>query len=591
MCGIAGIVTADGQAPDPDLLDRMETALGHRGPDGSGRFITDGVGLVQTRLAIVDIAGGDQPLSGPDGRILMANGEIYNHVELREELGADAFRTGSDCEAILHVFRRADTAWPARLRGMFAFALFDPRDPEGPALWLGRDPFGIKPLYVIEGAFGLAFASEPQALIASGLIAPAVDECKCREMLELQFTVGETTPFAGIRRLAPGTLACVRRGRIAALSAPPAGGFVEQGALRQDSLEGDPVQALDRRFEESVRLHQRADVPYGMFLSGGIDSTAVLAMMARLNETPVLAYTAGFPGTGAADERAAASAAARAVGADHVDVPVTAADFFRVLPALARAMDDPVPDYACVPTFLLAARAARDVKVVLSGEGGDELFGGYGRYRAACRPWPFARPMRRHGRFEGLDVMREQGRVWRDDYAMLAARVTDADCLRRQQRIDMAAWLPNDLLIKLDRCLMAHGVEGRVPFLEPHLAGFALGLPDRLKVRGRTGKWLLRQWLAKAIPAARPFARKQGFTVPVGEWIESRAATLGPLVARQDCIRALCRPDSVAPLFEHAAVPRAGLAAWSLLFYACWHKCHIQGEKPSDDTVAFLSGA
>jgi len=338
-----------------------------------------------------------------------------------------------------------------------------------------------------------------------------------------------------------------------------------------------------------------------MFLSGGIDSSVLLAMMSRLNERPVQAFTAGFSGTHVADEREHARHLAKATGAEHTEVEFSEDDFWALLPAIAARMDDPAADYAILPTYKLAARAREaGLKVVLSGEGGDELFGGYGRYRRARRPRLFGgRAMRERGVFDGLGVLRQHPDGWRDGFARSErdAAVAGRSKLQSAQAADCADWLPNDLLGKLDRCLMAHGVEGRVPMLDLKLAGFAFGLPDRLKVRRGLGKWLLRKWLQTALPASRPFSRKRGFTVPVGEWIGGRGRALGELVARQPAIDEICDANAVKDLFAAAgpgngqkAGQKAGQAAWVLLFYALWHRRHIQGLDAEGGVFDVLGG-
>jgi asparagine synthase (glutamine-hydrolysing) len=342
-----------------------------------------------------------------------------------------------------------------------------------------------------------------------------------------------------------------------------------------------------------VDLHQRSDVPYGMFLSGGTDSAAVLALMARLNDRPVLAFTAGFDIPGAADEREAAAHAARAAGARHVTLDVTRAEVFRHLPEIVACMDDPAADYAIIPTWFLARRAREEVKVVLSGEGGDEIFGGYGRYRSAMRSWWMGgKAMRAHGAFDRLDVLRAPPRFWRDgiEAASAAAATPGRTRLQAAQALDVADWLPNDLLAKLDRCLMAHGVEGRTPFLDAGVAAAAFRLPDALKVRDRQGKWILRHWLARHFPASEPFWKKQGFTVPVGAWIAEEADRLAPLVAAQPGVAAVAKPDRILPLFRAASGKREGFAAWHLLFHALWHRRHVEGRRAEGDVFAYLGG-
>jgi len=577
MCGIAGLMTADGSPAERTLLQAMTQAMAHRGPDGQGWHLDGDVGLAHCRLAIIDLVTGDQPLFAPGDLALVANGEVYNHVELRASLSEVAFKTGSDCEPPLYLYQRHGLDFARHLRGMYAIALHDKAKGR---LVLSRDPFGIKPLYWAESKAGFLFASEPQAILATGLVERRLRPEGSLELLQLQFSTDPETPFAGIHRLLPGETVAVEKGRI-----------VERRRIEALPLvkNADPsLKALDRVLEESVSLHQRSDVPYGMFLSGGIDSSALLALMARLNSRPVLAFTANFPGTDARDEAEHARELARVTGAEHVEVPVTEGDFWTLLPEIAAAMDDPAADYAIVPTYKLAAEARKSVKVILSGEGGDELFGGYGRYRAAMRPF-FAKPMRRSGSFEGLGVLRDESRSWRDGFARDEATAArgQGTKLQKAQALDCMAWLPNDLLVKADRCLMAHGIEGRVPFLDPEVARFAYNLPDRLKVAKGQGKALLRQWLAGTLPEAKPFSKKRGFTVPVAEWIAGRPE-LGALVAAQPGVQELCRPGSVEALFR-AGGKQAGFAAWSLLFYALWHRRHLENRLPQGDVFETLS--
>ncbi|HUY68877.1 MAG TPA: asparagine synthase (glutamine-hydrolyzing) [Alphaproteobacteria bacterium] len=585
MCGIAGIMTADGAAPDGAVLDAMEKALRHRGPDGNGRHAKGSVAFLQTRLAIIDLATGNQPLYGPEGLALVANGEIYNYIELRAALADVALKTKSDCELPLHLYHRYGLDFARYLRGMYAIAL---HDATAARLVLARDPFGIKPLYYAETAQAFIFASEPGALIASGLVGAELVPAARNELLQVQFTAGRDTVFKGIRRVLPGETLVIERGRIAArrqLAALPEGG-------PQKMTETAALEALDHALQDSVNVHQRADVPYGMFLSGGIDSSSVLAMMARLNRAPVRAFTAGFSGTKVADERPLARQVAQAFGAEHVEVEFGEEDFWRLLPAIARAMDDPTADYAILPTYKLAATAhAAGLKVILSGEGGDELFGGYGRYRRALRPWwRGGRRMRGHGTLEDLGILRRPLEGWRAGMAASEREAKGPGRTRLQiaQATDCVDWLPNDLLTKLDRCLMAHGVEGRTPFLDPIVAAFAFRLPDRLKVQNGLGKYLLRRWLSDRAPMAEPFSRKRGFTVPVGEWIARRGAQLGPLVAAQEGVREICKPKAVERLFCHVN-KHTGTAAWTLLFYALWHRRHIEGRILPPDVFAALA--
>lgn len=591
MCGIAGLsLEPAAPPPDPATLSALSAALAHRGPDGAGHATIGRAALVHRRLAIIDPEGGDQPLYA-GAACLVANGEVYNYRELREALPGVRFATGSDCEPPLHLWLRDGPGYAGLLRGMYAIAIHE-RARRG--ITLTRDPFGIKPLYTAQVRGGLAFASEPQALLAAGLVPRGVRPAAREELLQMQFTTGADTIFPGIQRVLPGETLHVAdghildRGRVPAL---PEGG---PEAISED----DALARLDRALTESVDLHQRSDVPYGLFLSGGVDSAAVLAVMARLNERPVLAYTAGFAAPGAADERAAAAEMARAAGARHETVEITEAMVWRHLPRIVAGMDDPAADYAIIPSWFLARRARQDVKVVLCGEGGDEIFAGYGRYRTAMRPWwQGGRVMRARGTFDGLDVLRARPEGWRDGLAAAEAQASGGGRSRLQvaQATDVADWLPHDLLLKLDRCLMAHGVEGRTPLLDPAVAAAGFRLPDHLKVRTRLGrhgrgKWLLRRWLEGVLPAARPFAPKQGFTVPVGAWIAAQGARLGPLVAAQPGVAEIADPGRVAALFRNPKGRHEGFAAWTLLFYALWHRAHVLGVPPAGDVFEELSG-
>jgi len=599
MCGIAGQLGGEDPAAEP-----MIRALAHRGPDGVRLEQIAGAALAHARLSIIDLEGGWQPLHAAGGTVV-GNGEIYNYLELAAEHGLSP-ATGSDFEPLLHLYAREGERAFARLRGMYGLCLIGA---DGRA-WLARDPFGIKPLYIMEHAGGLAFASEPRAFFAAGLMQKVLDDDAARELLDLNYVLAERTPFHGLRRLAPGEVVEVRGGRIVSghrksplpLASPVHGGggplaaerVVEGARDRSPSLisppppsalrpmvplprsagEAELLTRLDAVLEDSVRVHQRSDVPYGLFLSGGIDSAAIATLMARLNERPVTAFTCGFDAPGAADERAAAEKVARALNLDWRETTFGEADFWRILPQVAWALDDPTADYAILPTYKLAEAAKGTFTVVLTGEGGDELFGGYGRYRRALRPaWLGGRPAEPRGASPRVLA------AWRE-----AARPPrGVTRLQEAQWADVVTWLPNDLLLKLDRCLMAHGLEGRTPFLDREVAAFAWPLADRFKVRDGYGKWLLRKWLERACPAAEPWARKQGFTVPVDAWIAPRAADLARNLGKVDAVRRLV-PDAAARMGQ------AGAGRWPLLFFAVWALIHLDGAQPNDALAALLAG-
>ena len=582
MCGIAGIMMRDGSTPPASLLDAMQAAIAHRGPDGHGRLVRGDTGLVHLRLSIVDLATGDQPLfaSGPDGPALVANGEVYNDPDLRAAMPGTRFATGSDCEPAVHLYARDGVGFAGALRGMFALAIHDPARGR---LVLARDPFGIKPLYTMQTEAIFAFASEPQALLACRAAAPTAAPSRVAELLQLKFTTGTETIFPGIARVLPGETLVIERGAVVErrlVAALPPG-----RPRRVDHA--DALRELDAVLLDSVAVHLRADVPYGLFLSGGIDSAAVLALMRRASGSRVQALTAGWAGAGV-DESPEALRLAAIQGADCHRVEMGEREFYALAPRIAAAIDDPTADAAVLPTWLLGqAAAAGGLKVALCGEGADELFGGYSRYRKQRAPWRWlSRKPRTAGLFNDAPALRG----WREGLATAeAAAAAGRNPMQAAQAVDVAEWLPNDLLTKLDRCLMVHGVEGRTPFLDPRVAAFAFTLPDAEKAGMRLGKRLLREWLAGAFPEAGAWARKKGFKPPVGAWMQARAEQLGSQVAAQPGVAAAMPTDLVRAAFARAAA--APQPAWSLLFYALWHSRFIVGVSPEGDIGQVLAEA
>jgi asparagine synthase (glutamine-hydrolysing) len=578
MCGIAGVI---GEAREGEA-QAMIRALAHRGPDGIRGETLMGRGqasaqplaaLAHARLSIIDLEGGWQPLHAA-GCTVIGNGEIYNYRELIDQFGLkNELKTGSDFEPLLHIYAREGEKAFDRLRGMYAFCLIGP---DG-RVWLVRDPFGIKPLYYRQQGAKLAFASEPRALTLAGKIE--IDLEPLEDMLALNYVSGRNTPFKGVRQLKPGEVAEVIYGRLAPRRVRPPIPAPLPGA-RAPRNESEALEALDRVLEDTVSVHQRSDVPYGLFLSGGVDSAAIGAMMSRLNARPVTAYTCGFTAPGGhapvRDERAQAEKVARALNLDWHEVTFGEEDFWRVLPEVAWALDAPTADYAVLPTYKLAEAAKGVLKVVLTGEGGDELFAGYGRYRRALRsPLLGGRPA---GPRPEAPFLRDHGSAAVARWRMATEPPPGLDRLQQIQYRDIAGWLPADLLLKLDRCLMAHGLEGRTPYLDPEMARFAFRLPEGMKLHGRLGKWLLRRWLQRHCPAADPFARKAGFTTPVASWIAPRAADLGPRIAQVEGVRKLCDPDQVKAVFKdskHAA------HRWPLLFLAVWWGIHAERMEPA----------
>ncbi len=576
-----------GVKPPMAALERLRSALRLRGPDSSGVYAEGATGLVETRLAIVDIANGQQPMFGPAGAVLVANGEIYNAPELRAEMVGDAgFKSLSDCEPIVHLFERLGPDYAERLRGMYGVALYDP---SRLSLTISRDQFGIKPLYYVQTPDFFAFASEAGALFQAGLALPAVRTAAAQELLQLKHVTGAQTIFEGVMRVEPGETMVVVDGAVASRRTIPTLPLI---APRRISLE-TALKRFETVMTESVEVHLRTDVPYGLFFSGGIDSSILLTLMQRLVGPRVQALTLGYSGQPPGDESGPALEIAGGSGAQCRRVEMTPDDFWRLAPRIAAALDDPTTDAAILPTFMLGQAARADgLKVTLCGEGADELFGGYARYRRARLPWAgfTLGGDERRGALDDAPGLVGLFPGWSAGFASVAAqqRARWKTPLPTLQAIDCCERLPNSLLMKLDRCLMANSVEGRTPFLDREVAAFALGLPDHLKASLKYGKVLLREWLARANPSARPFARKKGFNPPVGAWMAARAQTLGELVAAQPGVAAVVPASAVRGVFEQAA--RRHQPAWSLLFYALWHNHHILGVSSEGDIGEVLAG-
>ena len=600
MCGIGGYFLRPGASAPEGILDRLQAALTHRGPDGTGRFVDEGAGLVHTRLSIVDLEGGAQPFvhdmtggATPRRTVLIANGEIYNHQKLRTELEQDGqcrftYRSQSDCETILALWTTYGDGALTRLRGMYAAALYE--SSTGTATLL-RDPFGIKPLYIAETAFGIVFASELAALRLALDDQGNADATFGGFIIDRQFAPDDMPAFAGIRRLAPGERLTIQNGRITSSD------YDRPLAAPTDLTSPDD---FETELANTVDAHLMADVPVGLFFSGGVDSSTILASLSDLRARnavtdALLTYTVRFEGGSDEDTEQARSLAATA-GAEFVDVVYGKSDFLANAGMAALACDDAAADYAILPTLHLAERASADVKVVLSGEGGDEFFAGYGRYRAGLRVLTPKFPTRDGAalranllRDDVAAAMRRRYQIAKADMPNLKTRLCNRGAaLAQLQRHDINDWLPNDLLIKLDRCLMRHGVEGRTPFIDRRLSTYGFHLPHQHKIGAGGGKHIMKSWLDQHMPAARPFARKRGFTVPVGRWIAEEAETLAPLAAAQPGLAAIIRPDAVGDIFA-AADGRGGLLAWRMLFYALWHQIHcrqVAADQPLADILA-----
>lgn len=590
MCGIAGIALKEGYCISETQKQIMLQSLQHRGPDGQGFWENGHAVLLHMRLSIIDVEGGKQPLSNANRQILIANGEVYNSPELRSLFQNYDFQTGSDCEVILPLWQQFHADYVNSLRGMYGIALVDLDEK---TVILSRDPFGIKPLYYACVEQGVVFASEAQAIIKAGFVS--VDDIRHHAvdtLLQLQFIPGHQTIYKDIYRVLPGETLVIQNGSI--IHRQSVSCYPKNQAHITD--EKQALLQLDQILEDSVRVHERSDVPFGLFLSSGIDSSILLKMMQRLGQVDRFhAWTARFEierDMGyVQDEASQAALMAKEVGVFHHCVTISQQDVFTYLPQIIACMDDPVADYAIIPTWFLAKEAKPIVKVILSGEGGDELFAGYGRYRKAAKSkWLGGKQPYRKGIFDRSNLFHSSlSREWKNYFQLQYSLQDKGDTrLEQAQKIDMESWLPDDLLIKLDRCLMVHSIEGRVPFLDKRLAAFAFSLDDHLKIRKGQGKWILRKWLEWQFPMAQPFAKKSGFSVPMGLWIEQNAQKLAQAVAGQQAIKEKISYSNLLSLFEKASGRKERFMAWNILFYATWHQVHVLGKNPLGNIFEFL---
>ena len=565
MCGIAGLISLDGRPlPEPQTLQAMCASIVHRGPDDQGTFQNDWAAIGMRRLAIIDVAGGHQPVSSAGGRIqVVFNGEIYNFRELRSELAARGyvFQSHSDSEVIAHAYAEYGTACFERLRGMFAIAVVDQ---DSRRLVLARDRIGKKPLYVGELSPGLlGFGSELKTLLAVPGWTPQLSMPAVQDFFSLGYIPAPDTIFEGIAKLPPAHWMSIEPGRDG--GAPT----IQQTRYAHVDFQPkwtDDEATLEERLlaelDDAVKVRLVSDVPFGAFLSGGLDSSVVCALMTRHLSQPLKTFSIGFE-EAAFDELPDARRVAQHLGTEHHEL-VVRADATGLLDTLAHHFDEPFGDSSAIPTYLVSQLAAKHVKMVLSGDGGDELFAGYSRYRRYAALQRIRRstlgmgpglaklagaliPGARGRRLAGIG--QRMGLPWPDDYLALVALANPADLgllfgeraktdpfgsIRQRfvrsdidsdmERIlsgDMDTYLADDILTKVDRTTMAVSLEGRAPLLDQNLIAFAARLPFDMKLRGEQGKYLFRKVAARLLPADVLNKRKQGFAIPLASWFRT----------------------------------------------------------------------
>jgi asparagine synthase (glutamine-hydrolysing) len=628
MCGIAGFADATpaGRPAEFNLVHRMCEVIRHRGPDDEGIHVEPGVGLGMRRLSIIDLSGGRQPIHNETSTIwVVFNGEIYNYRELRGELEAHGhhFATSSDTETIVHAYEQWGEDVFRRLRGMFGIALWDRPNR---TLLLGRDRAGQKPLHYAERRGRLYFASEIKSLLAGGAIDPALDFAALDHYFTFLYTPRDASIFEGVHKLPPGHYLRWRDGRVEVKQ-------YWQIADRETfhGSEAEAVEALGAVLQDAVRSHMISDVPLGAFLSGGVDSSAVVGMMARASSQPVKTFSIGFDEP-EFDELEHARTVASHFGTDHHEF-VVRPDGLTILDDLIAHFDEPFADSSAIPTWYVSEIARRHVTVVLSGDGGDELFGGYDRYlphprvaqfdrlplpglrAAASLAWPLlphgakGKNFLRHvaqdpaGRY--LDSIAlfhadERTALYTDDVRTRLRAESEAALAHhfdrfaalphdsRMMRFDFETYLPEDVLTKVDRMSMAHSIESRVPLLDNEVIDFAATLPARFKIRNGRRKHILKETLRTLLPDSILNRRKQGFGVPLGTWFRGGLTDLfsDVLDAPRTKQRGYFEPVFVSRLLrEHLSGTRDHtLRLWQLLVFELWHRHYL-------DTVGVGSAA
>ncbi len=617
MCGIAGYILSN-NCFETGLLARMADVISHRGPDDEGFYedTADGanyrVGLAHRRLSIIDLHSGHQPIGNEDGSIqIVFNGEIYNYQSLRTELMAKGhiFKTDSDTETIVHAYEEYGHRCVEHLRGMFAFAIWDKNREE---LFVTRDRFGKKPLFIHEAGSSIIFASEIKSILQYSGYQRKVDAASVWEYFSYRYAPGPDTLFEGIKKLNPGSSGLWKNGCFKQWSyyTPPDYETVSAVIIE------NPVEAFLEKLEESVRIRMVSDVPFGAFLSGGIDSSAIVGLMSRHSSLPIKTFSVGFTES-AYSELGYAKTIADQFNTEHHELTVSQDHLMDELPALIGYRDAPVSEPSDIPIYLLSKEARKTVKMVLTGEGSDEFLGGYPKHvyeRYAQTYQLMPKPVRR-GLFEplvqalpyrfrraktaihnlGLDDWNERMARWfgalsskeRESLVSLHAgtsnrntysKVPDAanSALRKILYFDQTSWLPDNLLERGDRMTMAASLEARMPFMDHELAAFASSLPDEYRVRKRNTKWILREAMKSLIPDEILGRPKVGFRVPVNEWFQTsmKDYLLDHLTSASSVTRQYYHKAALDRILQEHIEGRQNheKLLWTLLNLELWHQ-------------------
>jgi asparagine synthase (glutamine-hydrolysing) len=611
MCGVAGYL---GASVAEEVLARMTGRLEHRGPDAAGFYRDGPVALGHRRLSILDIEGSPQPMSTPDGRLTCVfNGEIYNFMSLREELAAcgHVFRTQGDTEALLYAYREWGTAMLERLQGMFAFALWD-RDAQ--RLFVARDHLGVKPLYYSWDGTTLVFGSELKALIEHPGVSRELDLDALALYLESQYIPAPRSVYRAVQKLPAGHAMTLERGKLSMWRY-----WLPDYSRKLELDEGEALERLEAELRRSVGSMLVSDVPLGSFLSGGVDSSVVSALMVDISGRPIDTFTLGFQGESAESEHREADRVSRHIGSTNHVLMLSPGELLSAFHRWVEAFDEPFADPAALPTMFLAQLTRRHVTVVLTGEGADEIFAGYGNYRKRVQEerisaalWPLRGLIRflpaqlrkdrllkaigepRSRRYvtipQVFDAALQPGlfserflAARRTSMADYAERFFDecnsAHYIDRLMYVDARLWLPDDLLTKVDRATMAYSLEARVPYLDHRFFEFCAQLDPQLKQHGPTGKYLLKKLAEKLLPPEIVHRRKQGFVPPLAEWFGGLLRDEADAAFASLAKRGLFRPAALSAVVHehHSGRRRHGGRLWALLVLEKWFQRYAPG--------------
>jgi asparagine synthase (glutamine-hydrolysing) len=639
MCGICGKLEFDsGSKIAPSLLKQMADAMVHRGPDDEGYFVDGQAGLGFRRLSIIDLSGGHQPLANEDGSIwIVFNGEIYNYKELRAFLVAKGhvFKTQSDTEVIVHLYEEFGVGCVDKLRGMFGFAIWDSKKK---SLFLARDRVGIKPLYYYLDDQFLSFASEMKAILVDPAVRREIDPSMIDRFLTYYYVPGSSTLLRNFFKLEPGHWLLVQNGKVHTQSYWDIDFQPTDSSQSTEELEQQVLDLLD----ESVQSHMISDVPVGFLLSGGVDSTAMLSLACKKTEKPISSFTIGFEHPGCVDERPFAKMAAERFGSKYYDVTISAKEFASFLPEYVWYMEEPVCEPASVALYYVSKLAKQHVKVLISGEGGDEAFAGYHNYmyltwletiKKICGPFrgAVAKGMETIGQMSDSRILkkyaplvsanldehylsrtsspfcyfnRTPSAIYTNQMSRRADKSRSAEVTRnfvarrsndgpleKMLYVDTKTWLPDDLLIKADRMTMANSIELRVPFLDHKVLEFAARLPGNQKIRGFQMKYLLKKAMANHVPGEILRRRKEGFPNPAASWLahDLKDMVSDILLDPKSIARGYFKRQAVEELIHcNSRSGRNTPEVFSLVVLELWHRTFVDSQFPLSNSASMV---